>query len=310
MAEETKGTLDEIPADMEATQQEMKEIRLQQIEEACSKIISLRQRPLLLLYYPGPYGNMLEEDVRYCYQAFRNLNITIEERLQECDVLIHTLGGDPIAAYKLGQVVRDLVSNVICLVPEHAYSAGTLFCFCANEIRLGHYAGLSPIDITQEEVELASIDNYKEFAQACHAAIQKIIRDEGERKSVTVGSDLLCQLVQQVGALNVGKYYRARTLTGHYAQELLDRYMLAGLPNAKGCRNKIIRKLLLEAPSHEFHLDFHMCVDLGLQLTEMSTTESDVTKNLVSLLDSLAFEEIICPSITDELKMPFIALYK
>ena len=47
-------------------------------------------------------------------------------------------------------------------------------------------------------------------------------------------------LLRSVGALKVGEYYRTRTLTGHYAEKLLDDYMLAGVPNARGRRDTII----------------------------------------------------------------------
>jgi hypothetical protein len=234
----------------------------------------------------------------------------MENPLSACDVLIHTYGGSPIAGYRLAQVIRDFARAVAFLVPEYAYSDGTLLCFSGNQIRLGHYAGLSPIDITQEDVELTSIDYYQQFAKDCEERIQEAIqKDKQKNPGIGVASDLLCQLIGEVGALKVGEYYRARTLAGHYAQELLDRYMLAGLPNKKGRRNKIIRGLLFEAPAHSFHMDFHMCLDLGLAVEEMPTPESDMAKNVILLLDGLVQSGIICQNIADEEKMPFIAFY-
>ena len=279
-----------------------------EIKVVCDNIVALRGRPLLVLYYPGMDGAMIIDDIPYCYRTFRNQGTTKETPLPACDVIIHTFGGDPIAAYKLGQIIRDFTDDVTFLVPEYAYSAGTLLCLAGNRIRLGHYAGLSPLDISKEEVELASIDNFIQFAKACQKEIQDTISDD-QQEICSVASDLLCQLVQQISALKVGEYYRARTLAGHYAEELLDHYMLLGSPNAKGRRNKIIGKLLFGAPAHEFHMDFHLCASLGLVLEEMITTESDATKHLISLLDDFASGGEICQNITDELKMPFIALY-
>ncbi len=313
MSEEAERAIDansvekEIAKDDETTKQ---------IESACRVVINLRKRPLIVLYYPVPYSDMSEEDVRYCYAALRSGGIKTENPLKECDVLIHTYGGSPVAAYKLAQVIHDFCINVSCLIPEYAYSAGTLLCFAGNEIRFGHFAGLSPIDITQENVELASIDNYIEFAGACQKAVQKVIDKLNQSNNITgvpqiasVGSDLLCHLVEQVGALDIGRYYRARTLAGHYAEELLDRYMFAGKPNAKGRRNKVISNLLFQAPSHQFHLDYHMGSNLGLVISEMSTDESDATKSVISTLNQFAYSGVICQNITDDKKMPFIAFY-
>jgi len=282
----------------------------EEVRIACDSVTRMRQKPLLLLYYPGLDGAMTLQDVQDCYRAFRNANLTIENPIPECDVLIHTYGGDPIAAYKLAQIINDFVRKIIYLVPEYAYSAGTLLCLSGKQIRLGHYAGLSPIDIFQEEIELASIDNFIKFTKDCQKGIQDILSDKEKAHLCTVASDLLCHLVEQVGALKVGEYYRARTLTGYYAEELLDHYMLVGLSNAKGKRNRIIRWLLFEAPSHSLHMDFHMCNNIGLVIEEMTTQESDATKHVVSLLDELTEQSVICQNITDDLKMPFIAFYQ
>lgn len=173
----------------------------------------------------------------------------------------------------------------------------------------GHYAGLSPIDITQEEVELASIDSFSQFAKDCEEKIREINKSDKNVGNVAVASDLLCRLVEEVGALKVGEYYRGRTLTGHCAQELLDNYMLTGLSNRIGKRNRIIRRLLFESPSHDFHFDFHMCTNLGLIISEMTTDQSDATKNIVVTLDDLTQREIICQNITDDTKMPFMTFY-
>ena len=290
----------------------------QQIEKAAQEVIVLRQRPLLIMYYPGSLGAMGPQDVEDCYRAFRNVNITPENLLPECDVLLHTFGGDPVTGYRLAQCLHDFASSILFLVPKWAYSAGTLLCFSGNRIHFGHCAGLSPIDITlvpamltprEEEVELASIDSFMEFTADSQKMIQAILHDFNLSEISIVGSDLLCSLVGKVGPLKVARYYRERMLTGHYAQELLDRHMLAGLSNAEGRRDTIIRRFLFGSPSHGFHLDFHMCCDLGLEAVEMSTVESDATRKLVSILDDSVTSGLICPNITNDDKMPFIGLY-
>ena len=165
---------------------------------------------------------MAQSDVADCYRAYRNAGITPERPLKECDVLIHTYGGDPVAAYRLAQCIRDFAGQVVCLVPEYAYSAGTLLSFSSSQIRLGHCASLSPIDITMEsedrrvgpiditmesedrrvgpqEIELTSIDYYMEFTEESQRLIQKVLREVGITTNASVGSDLLCSLVDQVG---------------------------------------------------------------------------------------------------------------
>ncbi len=288
-----------------------------EIERVCQQVIALRKRPLLVLFYPSPRGSMEESDVADCYDVFRNGGRTPDEPLDRCDVLLHTTGGSPVAGYRLAQCIRDFARDVVFLVPEHAYSAGTLLCFSGDGIRLGHYAGMSPIDITmvewresgRDEVELASFDYYLQFTDDCQGHIQRVLARMGVPGISRVSAALLCRLVDQVGALRVGEYYRARTLTGHYAEELLDSYMLAGKPNSAGRRDRIIRSLLFGKPAHQFHLDYHMCAAAGLEVSEMETRESDATKEAVRTLRRLAREERICLPITDEQQQPFIAFF-
>ncbi len=288
-----------------------------EIERVCRQLITLRRRPLLVLFYPSANGSMEESDVADCYDAFRNGGQTTDEPLDGCDVLLHTAGGNPVAGYRLAQCIRDFARHVVFLVPEDAYSAGTLLCLSGDEVRLGHYAGLSPIDITmvqwlesgRDEVELASFDYYLQFTDDCQRHIQKVLAGMNVPGISEVGDALLCRLVDQVGALRVGEYYRARTLTGHYAEELLDSYMLAGKPNIKGRRDLIIRSLLFGKPAHQFHLDYHMCCAAGLEVGEMDTSESDTTKDAVRTLARLSRAERICLPITDDLQQPFIAFF-
>jgi len=85
--------------------------------------------------------------------------------------------------------------------------------------------------------------------------------------------------------------------------------MLAGKPNSAGRRVRIIRSLLFSKPAHQFHLDYHMCAAVGLEVREMQTGESDVTKDAVRTLGRLAREEKICLPITNDLQQPFIAFF-
>ena len=288
-----------------------------EIERVCRQVTALRKRPLLVLFYPSPNGSMEESDVADCYDVFRNGSRTPEEPLDGCDVLLHTTGGNPVAGYRLAQCIRDFARDVVFLVPEYAYSAGTLLSFSGDEVRLGHYAGMSPIDITmvewresgRDEVELASFDYYLQFTDDCQRHIQKVLAGMNVPGVSDVGDALLCRLVDQVGALRVGEYYRARNLTGHYAEELLDSYMLAGKPNSAGRRDRIIGSLLFGKPAHQFHLDYHMCAAVGLEVNEMPTNESDVTKEAARTLRRLAREETICLPISDDLQQPFIAFF-
>jgi len=274
-------------------------------------------RPLLVMYYADAYGNISDQDVKETYEELRRPGWTREHPTEGLDVLVHTYGGNPVAAYKIAQVIRDFARNVVFLVPEYAYSAGTLVCLAGDEIRMADYAGLSPIDITVrapvsvsvEEIQLLNIDHFLHFTTQCKKVIEQMLQKEGVKCQSSVEAALLEKMVEQVGALTIGKYFRERTITGHYAQELLDNYMFASERNREGLRNGVIIRLLMESPSHDFHLDWHLCQSIKLRVREMGVVESDRTKALVDFLTELAMQGVICQDIDEDEKAPFIQLF-
>jgi hypothetical protein len=286
-------------------------------ETACQNLVNHRHRPLLVLYYPVR-ASMTDLDIGEVYQTFRNSGITIESRLPALDVLIDSYGGNPVAGYRLAQLIRDMASNVAYLVADRAYSAATLLCLSGNEIRSGHYAGLSPIDITlvtepsegkREEVELATVDGFIEFAKNARKAIEDQLRKMDSNSETNVDSELLVAMVRSVGALQVGKFFRERNVTGFYAKELLGTYMFANFPDRAERTDDLAQNLLHGAPSHDFHLDYHLCKNWKMVIEEMSTEESDFAKKVGEELEKLTTSGVICQKLSRKRRMPFFGFY-
>jgi hypothetical protein len=294
---------------------------LQEIDQIASEIVDFRRKPLLVMYYPESDGTIVESDIRDIHDEFRARGWSRGRIDEELDVVLHTWGGDPNAAYRVSQVIRDFAKTVNFLIPFHAYSGGTLTCFCGNKIVLGDYACLGPIDITLEGVELASIEYYMRFAQDCRGRIEEMLQDMIEKRinspsmmstsppSTDVERHLLVEMVRQIGALNVGRFFRERTLTGIYAYRLLKDYMFANENNQESMSSEIAHSVLFEFPSHDFDMDYHICKDLGLPVFEMNEEESDKTKSLINKLDDLVEQGMICPQLMDDYKAPFFRLY-
>ena len=287
------------------------------LDHACIDVVRYRQRPLLVLYYPDHAG-MTEDDLEDVYTAFREAGLSVENKLPSLDVLIESNGGNPVAGYRLAQLIRDFAADVSFLVADHAYSAATLLCFAGNVIRLAHFAGLSPIDITLvtpqgdfpgEEVELANIDNFLEFAKKARRTIEELLQLGFSDSRTNVDSDLLVAMVNQVSALQVGKYFRERMLTAHYAEELLDTYMFPKFADAKERRDDIVRNFLFGAPSHQFHIDYHLCTRWRLPVEEMPTAESVLVKKAVEKMNDLAGSGMICARLSRYQQMPFFQFY-
>jgi hypothetical protein len=286
----------------------------EQIDNLAAEIMSIHKHPLLVMFYYETAARISHEDVRDVYDEFRRRGWTRDAIKDNLDVLIHSYGGNADASYRVGQIIQDFAKTVRFLVPFHATSGATLVCLGGREIRLGAYAALSPIDIRMGDIELASIDSFKQFAVHCRQDLEEILDKNKSTRTTDIESVLLCEMVRQNTALGIGSLYRTSRLTGHYAHRLMYDYMFAGHPNRDALAQNIATQILQMFPSHDFVLDYHMASLLELPVKEMNEEESDKTKSLVNLLDDLVRQGIICRDIGEDeegetLKSPFFRLY-
>lgn len=286
----------------------------EQIDKLAEEIKSSRSRPLFVMYYYETAGRISHEDVRDIYDEFKRRGWSRDDLHGDLDVLIHCYGGDANASYRVGQILHDFAKSIVFLVPFHATSGGTIVCLGGKEILMGAYASLSPIDIRLGNIELASIDSFKQFAIDCRRDVERVLDENDSKRTTDVESVLLCEMVKQNTALGVGTLYRLKDLTGHYAFRLMYDYMFSGHSNQTVIAQKLTDSLLREFPSHSFVLDYHMSDLLGLPVKEMKEEESEKTKVLVNFLDGLVEQGIICGDIGiseegETLKSPFFRLY-
>jgi len=61
-------------------------------------------------------------------------------------IILHTYGGNGLAATALIQLVKECCDELIVIVPDHAMSAGTIISLAANQIYLNRTSLLSPVD--------------------------------------------------------------------------------------------------------------------------------------------------------------------
>lgn len=111
---------------------------LERIDTLALSIAESRQKNLLLLYYPEEGGEIKITDISDIYDEFRRSFGT--STIDDIDILIHTNGGDPGAAYRIIQQVRSISNKISILVPFHAYSAGTLMCMGTDKILLAAFS--------------------------------------------------------------------------------------------------------------------------------------------------------------------------
>ncbi|MCL2863015.1 MAG: ATP-dependent Clp protease proteolytic subunit [Methanimicrococcus sp.] len=60
--------------------------------------------------------------------------------------ILTTTGGSIGAVERIVNIIRHFYDKVTFLIPDYAYSAGTLFCMSGNEIYMNYFSVLGPID--------------------------------------------------------------------------------------------------------------------------------------------------------------------
>lgn len=68
------------------------------------------------------------------------------EKRETLAVVLTTYGGSAAAVERLVNIIRHHYKKVIFIVPDCAYSAGTIFCMSGDEIWMDYFSVLGPID--------------------------------------------------------------------------------------------------------------------------------------------------------------------
>jgi len=184
-------------------------------------IEAYRKRPLIVYATStrvNVHGMMAGDAVRELVDQIR---ATPEGH--EVDVLIHSIGGDALAAWKLMSVLRERFANVAVLVPYMAFSAATIFALGADEIVMHPYASLGPID---PQITVTLPDQTKR--RFSFEEVGAFLRFLGEEVRITEQvhvSAIMDKLFGAVDPLNVGAAKRASELATAVGERLLRMHM-------------------------------------------------------------------------------------
>jgi hypothetical protein len=139
------------------------------------------------------------------------------------DVLIHSAGGDGLAAWKLMSVLRERFETVGVLVPFMAFSAATLFALGANEIVMHPHASLGPID---PQIRIQQADGkQREFAYEDVGAFLRFLETEVKITDQAHLSAIVEKLFSVVDPVHVGAAKRASELSSAVGERLLSVHM-------------------------------------------------------------------------------------
>jgi membrane-bound ClpP family serine protease len=110
------------------------------LNQALAKIETVLNSDVLCYFGPIADGN-------------ENFILQIVEELaqgpnkkEQLAIVLTTTGGSAMAVERYVNIIRRFYDKVVFIVPDYAYSAGTIFCMSGDEIWMDFYSVLGPID--------------------------------------------------------------------------------------------------------------------------------------------------------------------
>lgn len=163
----------------------------------------------------GVGGSMQGDTVR---EFVDQVDAVLAEQ-KSIDILVHSTGGDALAAWKLMSLLRERFDNVAVLVPFMAFSAATLFALGADEIIMHPHASLGPID---PQITIPQKDGtVRRFAYEDVGAFLRFVKEEAKLEDQIHVAAVSNALFAAVDPVHVGAAKRASELSADIGERLL-----------------------------------------------------------------------------------------
>jgi hypothetical protein len=221
-----------------------------------------RNRPLVV-YATSTRSGVPAQMAGDAVREFIDQIDTIESS-DQIDILIHSTGGDALAAWKLMSVLRERFSYVSVLVPHSAFSAATLFALGADEIVMHPHASLGPID-PQIRIKLSDAEP-RLFSFEDLGAFLRFLSDEVGITEQIHTSAVMDKLFTVVDPVNIGGAKRASELSTSVGERLL--LMHLNKPEEKQRAHQVAENLNKSFFSHGDAVSRTRAKELDLKIAE------------------------------------------
>lgn len=212
---------------------------------------------------------------------------------KQVDVLVHSTGGDALAAWKLMSILRERFERVSVLVPFMAFSAATLFALGADEIVMHPHASLGPID-PQIAIQQPG-GSLRMFAYEDVGAFLRFLSEEAKISDAKHVSSVIDKLFSVVDPVHVGAAKRASELSSSVGERLLSLHM-------KGPKGKIRAKQIANNLNKSFFAHSDAVSRTRARELDLKVAPDD------KKLEQLLWEAFLGLESYMELRKPFIAL--
>lgn len=237
----------------------------------------------------------------------RNLHYRLSRLLaskkkhSKCTVFLTTYGGDPDGGFRIGRCLRHhYPQHVRVAVPSWCKSAGTLVAIAADELAIGDFGELGPLDVqVHKGSELQERSSGLDIIEAlgavtAHAKMtfhEMLKETRGMGLSTKLSAEFAAQvssavaapLFSQIDPMRIGEMQRATRIAYEYG-ERLNSYSNNLKPDA-------LTSLIKNYPSHSFVIDRKEAAELFnrvFPLNDAEQTFAEVVWELIQYQGDLA----------------------
>lgn len=222
------------------------------------------------------------------------------------DLLIESTGGDGLTSWRIISLLRQRFEKVNVLVPHSAFSAATLLALGADEIIMGKYGSLGPIDpqITVKQKD----GSIQQFGYEDITAFISFAKEEAGLTEQMYSKHAFEKLTDTVDPAVIGFAKRSSSLSTSIGERLLQQHM-----EDKTQAKNIAEKLNKSFFNHGHALTRKEAKEIGLNIVEAdSETEKtmwDIHKSFEREINTrvpfnVVSEFLKNPGATEYLKPP------
>lgn len=239
--------------------------------ELYKRLEEIRERPLIVYMTsqrPNAQAKMASDVIPMFIEQIQKL----PSKTKSVDLLLESSGGDGLVAWRIMSLLRAKVKKVNVIIPYSAFSAATMLALGGNEIVMGKYGCLGPID---PQITVIKKDGAKqEFAYEDIISYLGFTKNEvglSEQEHTEAAFKLLCETVDPA-VLGMAK--RASSLSVTIGEKLLQMHMTDS--ESKNQAKIIAEKLNRSFFSHGHALSKEQAREIGLNVVDATPEEEDL----------------------------------
>ena len=194
------------------------------------------------------------------------------DRKKGLDLVLHTPGGGITATEHLVHYLRDLFgTDIRCIVPQAAFSAGTMIACATREILMGRQSCLGPID-----------PQFRGYP--CHGIIEEFKEAVSQIRTDPSYIAVWRPVIEQYKPTFLGECQKAIEMSNEFVRDWLRTGMFAGDRRAKSKAKKIVDKLGDHSYTkmHARHIPASDAEKLGLKI-KMIEDDQDLQEKVLTL---------------------------